>query len=413
MGATRMRIITMYMYYAQDLLRINGILDHTKFKYKQAVQELDDITHKLHALQQENKKLKEQAQDMNKGVYDRVQQMNLQAHAKLMRLAEAQFKMFDSLDITDTDAGAVAGAEEGENMDGIDTDAGVALGAIVGDDTPSLSDSSSDSVETYEVGGAMGGAARACSRGVKRTMPNFTTQEPPMRRLRSTKSDVTQDVVQPQPYSVANVASAIAAGVPAIFDIDDIDYVKNVITNKLKVDKTKDRTTTRDRATFKQVLEDLNGVKRIEEGVHDPLWTNGTGTEIFHTIFPSKTLMGEAWDSLYFDRNTQPVEVMMVSGDSTKIVAPINDYGGVNTSQKDQIVACHFDDVYNFTFCIYGTKTFLLAPPGAVPCGKGRDKNVNRTVDCSSNIFRKAVVKPGQLIYIPKDWWHEVCVLYI
>lgn len=119
--------------------------------------------------------------------------------------------------------------------------------------------------------------------------------------------------------------------------------------------------------------------------------------------------MQKAWAEINYNGPTQPVEIMMISSDSTKILTPIS-YGGVNYSQKDQIVPCHQDDIHNFTFSIYGTKTWLLAPPGDVPPGGGREKNTNRSVDCSSSIFRKAVLKPGQMLYIPRDWWHEVRV---
>ena len=53
-----------------------------------------------------------------------------------------------------------------------------------------------------------------------------------------------------------------------------------------------------------------------------------------------------------------------------------------------------------------------IAPPEKVPLGPGKEPNVNRTVDTSSSDFRKAVIGPGQLVYLPKNWWHEVPFAY-
>jgi hypothetical protein len=53
----------------------------------------------------------------------------------------------------------------------------------------------------------------------------------------------------------------------------------------------------------------------------------------------------------------------MVSGDSTKILTPMENNGGVSVGRKVQTVVCHYDDIHNFTFVVYYRKTFLLAPP--------------------------------------------------
>jgi ribosomal protein L16 Arg81 hydroxylase len=94
------------------------------------------------------------------------------------------------------------------------------------------------------------------------------------------------------------------------------------------------------------------------------------------------------------------------------MVQRIENNGGVTVSRKRQTVVCHYDDIHNFTFLIYGRKTFLLARPQDVPYGPNKERNVNRSVDTSSSVFRKAVIEPGQLLYLPKDWWHEVPFAY-
>jgi hypothetical protein len=325
-----------------------------------------------------------------KGIHDeayvRVQHLNFIANNRLMRLAEEQYKMFTSFNMDDD-----ADGDEDARVDAVSILLRSAAGSS-GEDN----------------GSSMGGAAKGSVQGQKRSFPTISEDELP-RKLRSSKGDVIQDVVQSQPYTVGNVEAAIKADVPALFDIDKIDHMKGIIMDTLKEDKTMYRTTSRAQATIKQVFQDTSGVKRIEEGVHEPVWEYGTGTAIFQSIFQTDSPMQKAWAEINYNGPTQPVEVMMISSDSTKILAPTY-YGGVDTSQKDQIVPCHYDDIHNFTFGIYGTKTWLLARPDAVPCGAGRDKNLNRTIDCSSSIFRKAVLKPGQMLYIPKSWWHEVRV---
>ena len=101
---------------------------------------------------------------------------------------------------------------------------------------------------------------------------------------------------------------------------------------------------------------------------------------------------------------------MMCSGDSTKTLAP-GVHGGMAVGRKAQTVVCHFDDIHSFTFLVYGRKTFLVAPPEAVAYGS-KDENVNREVETSSSVFKQAVIGPGQLLYLPKNWWHEVPLAY-
>ncbi|MBV5346481.1 MAG: cupin-like domain-containing protein, partial [Rhodoferax sp.] len=91
---------------------------------------------------------------------------------------------------------------------------------------------------------------------------------------------------------------------------------------------------------------------------------------------------------------------------------PSADHGGVAVSKHTHKVWCHYDDVYNFTWVIYGRKTFLLAAPDDVPAGPTPHVNENRRADTSTPLFRKAVVSKGQLLFLPKGWWHEVRISY-
>jgi hypothetical protein len=359
------------------MMRANEALKQITTKYEDATKELEATKKKMYALEHENKKLMQITQGVSQEAYDMLQQMNLQAHGKLMKLASEQFKMFDNFDFNVPVVHNIA-----------DTIDGAEGGARVG-------------------GAAVGGSAAGSDRGLKRSMPS-PFEEVSTRSTRSSKVHVHQEVVLSQPFTQKNLNNAITCGVPALFDIDSINNAKSEIMEKLKDDKTLYRTTTNGTATFKQVYEDKQGIRRIEVGVHRPRWEYGSGKDIFHSLFPADTRMGKAWSSINNYCVNIPLEIMMVSGDSTKIQATIQDYGGVCISKTDQIVPCHYDAYHNFTMCLYGTKTVLLAQPDHVAEGDNHEKNLNRKVDCSSVIFRKAVLGPGQLLYIPMNWWHEV-----
>ena len=77
-----------------------------------------------------------------------------------------------------------------------------------------------------------------------------------------------------------------------------------------------------------------------------------------------------------------------------------------------QKVVCHFDEFRNFTYVINGTKTFVLAPFDKVLFGPEKEPNTNRKVETSSSDFSRAVISPGQLLYLPKNWCHEVSLAY-
>ena len=59
----------------------------------------------------------------------------------------------------------------------------------------------------------------------------------------------------------------------------------------------------------------------------------------------------------------------MCSGDSTRILTSMENNGDVVVCRKSQTVVCHYDDIHNFTFSIYGTKTFLCVRPQDVSYG--------------------------------------------
>ena len=231
--------------------------------------------------------------------------------------------------------------------------------------------------------------------------------------LRSVRKVSHQQVVNPMAFTLENVQEALRSQQPAIFNIDtSIERLKDTYIDLLVSDTRRFRTTTNTTATFRDVWLDINGALRIEEGVHKSEWKVGSGSDIVEKLFQGDSLTRKAWEAVKQLGIDKPVEVMMVSGNSTKILTGIHNNGGLAVGRKTQTVGCHFDDIHNFTFLIYGSKTFLLAPPEKVPLGPGKEPNVNRTVDTSSSDFRKVVIGPGQLVYLPKNWWHEVPFAY-
>ena len=119
----------------------------------------------------------------------------------------------------------------------------------------------------------------------------------------------------------------------------------------------------------------LNGTLRIEEGVYNEQWMSDSGSEIVQILFEPDSLMVKVWQEVKELGSQETVEVMMCSGDSTKTLAP-GVHGGMTVGRKAQTVVWHFDDIHNFTFLVYGRKTFLVAPSEAVTYGS-KDENVN------------------------------------
>jgi len=71
-----------------------------------------------------------------------------------------------------------------------------------------------------------------------------------------------------------------------------------------------------------------NGLDRIEEGVHGP-WEQGGAQDIMDTLFLQSSPTLESWEHVrrlrVFDNGTVPAKVqgvMMVTGDSTKMLVP-------------------------------------------------------------------------------------------
>ena len=166
----------------------------------------------------------------------------MDAHAGLMRLAQAQFKMFDSLDMIGSDMDDDIDDAMEDDIDSevdveVDGACGTGKGGVtsktvnVNDKALDLFDN--DSIASYSASAGVGGAAHTSHRSFKRSMPELT--EPPTpRKLRSAKGDVVQNVVQPQPYTLENMNAAVEADVPAIFDIVGITNMKDMIVEKLE-----------------------------------------------------------------------------------------------------------------------------------------------------------------------------------
>jgi hypothetical protein len=233
-----------------------------------------------------------------------------------------------------------------------------------------------------------------------------------LRETRSMKRKKTQKIAKSQVFSLENLKRAIEKEEPAIFDVcaiplDMIVEMKRKLRGYMKLH----RTTTNSLTTVQKVLDDVNGLLRIEEGVHAN-WQAGSADEIMSMLFEIDSALARAWHVLkgvqiFVEQKTSPI--MMLSGDSTKILVRSQNHGGVDTGRELQITPCHFDNVQNLTMCLWGVKTFLLAKPVDVAYGPSPDINLNREVDTSGEEFTKYVVRAGQVLYLPPKWWHEVC----
>ena len=80
----------------------------------------------------------------------------------------------------------------------------------------------------------------------------------------------------------------------------------------------------------------------------------------------------------------------------------------------------HFDDYNNAALLLAGNKSFFIAPPNAMTWEDGpRNGKRNERLDVNPLIpgpytepplaqWRLANLGPGDLLYLPRGWWHYV-----
>ena len=237
------------------------------------------------------------------------------------------------------------------------------------------------------------------------------------RATRSVRRNTAQKIAGVRVFTLENIQKAIEKQEPAIFDVGEVsNEMIQAMRMQLRGYKNLHRTTTNGRVTMAQVFGNVNGLDRIEEGVHDDEWTSGSADGLVDVLFEEDSVLRRAWEVLksvqiFEEQKTSPI--MMVSGDSRKIIKRSENHGGVDTGRELQIVPCHFDDVHNLTMCLWGIKTFLLAKPGDVAYGPAPEINLNRAVDTGGDVFTKYVVRAGEVLYLPPRWWHEVCCIML
>jgi hypothetical protein len=333
-------------------------------------------------MQRELETVKAQLAHIKNNSHERLDALNAKMHQALMKLAKDQFTELNSFEIDDDRAPS----------------------------SPDAASADSSSSDADSVGHAPPNPAPP------NPMPP-TAAAPQRVSTRSSNPPPQQALVRAVPFTPENLLSAIHLAEPAIFDVGDAGSVAR-IQNTLSTDQTAYRTTTNTRVKFHTLFKDQNGLHRIEEGPHEFPWRAGAAQDIISSLFPAYSDIFKSWQLVSqlraFDSGNTPAtisHVMMVSGDSTNMLVEHEDQGGVKVTRKFHKVWCHYDDVHNFTWVFYGCKTFIVAPPHALPPGAPPHISENRSADTSTPLFRKAVVSAGQLLYLPKGWWHEVLLL--
>ena len=335
------------------------------------------------SMQRELETVKAQLAHIKHDSHERLDALNAKMHQALMKLAKDQFTELNSFEIDDGRA-------------------------------PSSPDAASSDSDSSDADSADADSADAAPSSHAPPAPASPTAAPQRVSTRSSNPPPQQVLVRAVPFTPENLLSAIHRAEPAIFDVGDVISAAR-IQSMLSTDQTAYRTTTNTRIKFHTVFQDQNGLHRIEEGPHEYPWRAGTAQDIIDYLFPSNSDIFKSWQLVSqlraFDSGDIPAtisHVMMVSGNSTNMLVEHEDHGGVKVTRKFHKVWCHYDDVHNFTWVFYGCKTFIVAPPHAVPPGAPPHVSENRSADTSTPLFRKAVVSAGQLLYLPKGWWHEV-----
>ena len=94
-------------------------------------------------------------------------------------------------------------------------------------------------------------------------------------------------------------------------------------------------------------------------------------------------------------------------------------------SHRGVFTQSHFDELENFNIALAGRKRFVLSPPGfweyyprSLVRGLGDKSRAVDFDDVSRERFprlvaklaqrRELILEPGQLLYLPLGWWHQV-----
>lgn len=94
-------------------------------------------------------------------------------------------------------------------------------------------------------------------------------------------------------------------------------------------------------------------------------------------------------------------------------------------SHRGVFTQSHFDELENFNIALAGRKRFVLSPPGfrgyyprSIVRGFGDKSRVVDFDDVSRERFprlvaklerrRELILEPGQMLYLPLGWWHQV-----
>ncbi len=246
------------------------------------------------------------------------------------------------------------------------------------------------------------------------TLDHNLPQQVPERVTRSNQSSTAHETVTCLPFTWDNLYNAICRQQPVVFEVGRVPSSKYEMQSILRSDGKQYRTSSGSRVTFAHVLDNESGILRLEEGVHDPEWEQGSVEAIMDTLFVKDSSIRKSWDLVktlptrfHITQRSSSSHVMTVTGNSTNIISACADFGGAAVNSNGMVVPCHQDDVENFTWTLWGRKTFLVDPPEVVKKGNIHASE-NPQADTTSSAFLKAVIEEGQMLFLPMLWWYQV-----
>jgi hypothetical protein len=239
-------------------------------------------------------------------------------------------------------------------------------------------------------------------------------------------------VVPTVPFSMTALDEAVKSETPTIFQLDCFNAGDFLIAlNKFAHQDqhtycTSNGAHNSEGLKLRQVftMSSTTNAHRIEDGIYPEKALPALGvTELLNTACPPNCGLLQAWlhakayiDNTYakdgYDPETRAI--LVVTGNVSGFRATTKE-GGVWIDNTGQRVPPHFDEYAGLGFLGQGEKDFMLCSPLGldvkIPTNGLGNPNERHDVDpffCDSGVWHIAKLKPGQMLYVPTAWWHQV-----